>query len=258
MGYMRLDGGGATLIIDAAPPPGGRHAAAAHASALGFELSLGGQPVVVSCGSGLGFGAEAAEAGRRAEAHSTFRVEAGAATARRRWLPLRGGVTARLTREAHGIAAVVESRLDAAWLGLLLHRHLELARDGTRLFGVDVAHAPKLSTRKRASAAFAGSAPPVAARFHLHPEVRARLALNGRAVALTLPDGARWLMQAEADDLALEPSVYYDETRARPRATVQVVARSALVGYRARIAWSLEPMERGAPSAATRIEAAAI
>jgi hypothetical protein len=58
--------------------------------------------------------------------------------------------------------------------------------------------------------------------------------------------------------LALLPSVYYDEARARPRATVQIVARSALAAYRARIAWSLEPMERGGPRASPQRAAAAI
>ena len=264
MGYLRLSAGPATLIVDAAPPPAGRHAQTAHASTLGFELSLGRQPVVVSCGSGLGFGAEAAMAGRRAEAHSTVALGVGRGTEAPRpplgWLRLRAGrgVTARLAQEARGSSASVESRLDAARLGLLLNRHLELARDGTRLSGVDVAHAPTLRLRKRAAAAFAGAAILLVARFHLHPEVRPKLALNGRAVVLSLPDGVRWLMQVEADDLALMPSVYYDETHARPRATVQLVATSALTGYRGRIAWSLEPMERGVPRAAPESEAAAV
>jgi uncharacterized heparinase superfamily protein len=137
----------------------------------------------------------------------------------------------------------------------VLNRHLELTHDGTWFSGVDVAHAATMAMRKRAHAAFRGLEPSVVSRFHLHPEVGAALALAGRAVALTLPGGARWLMQVEADGLALEPSVYYDETRARPRATVQVVAKSALVAYRGRVVWSFEPMDLGAPRAVAPSEA---
>ena len=263
MGFLRLEGDGATVIVDAAPPPAGIHLATCHASALGFELWLGPQAVVVSCGSGLGFGAEAAGAGRRAEAHSTVRMEPASQTARRPRLFARGlfagaGVTARLAEETRAVAAALESRMETARLGLVLNRHLELPRDGAGLSGVDVAHATTLSMRRRAHAAFRGEAPFIVSRFHLHPEVRAVLALNGRAVALMLPDGARWLMQVEADALGLEPSVYYDEARARPRAAVQVVAKSALVAYRGRIVWSFEPMERPTPGAARASEAAPI
>ena len=80
---------------------------------------------------------------------------------------------------------------------------------------------------------------PVAARFHLHPDIRA-LALSGRAVVLTLPDGTRWLLRSGATTLALGPARYYDESRARPRATMQVVATVALLRYGARFDWRLE------------------
>jgi uncharacterized heparinase superfamily protein len=258
MGYLRLGGGAVTAIVDAAPPPAGRHGAASHASALGFELWLGRQPVIVSCGSGLGFGAGAASAGRRPEAHSTVRMEPAVPAAARRPLFSRGGVAARLAVECGATVAALENRIGVAGLGIVLNRHLELAHDGTWFSGVDVAHAATMAMRRRAHLAFRGAGPAMVARFHLHPDVRTALALNGRAVALTLPGGARWLMQVEADGVALEPSVYYDEARARPRATVQVVARSALVAYRGRIVWSLEPMDLGAPRAVPEGEAAAI
>ena len=258
MGYLRLDGGTATAIVDAAPPPAGRNGAGSHASALGFELWLGRQPVIVSCGSALGFGAGAAGAGRRPEAHSTVRMEPAVPASTRRRRFSRGGVAARLTLDGGASAAALENRMGVAGLGIVLNRHLELAHDGTWFSGVDVAHAVTMSMRRRANAAFRGSEPAMVARFHLHPEVRAALALNGRAVALTLPGGARWLMQVDAEDVALEPSVYYDETRAMPRATVQVVARSPLVAYRGRIVWSLQPMDLGAPRAVPESEAAAM
>lgn len=61
----------------------------------------------------------------------------------------------------------------------------------------------------------------------------------------------------DADGVELLPSIYHDERRARPRATMQIVATAALLAYRGRIAWSLEPME-GARGAAVERTAAAL
>jgi len=52
MGFARLAGGRTTVIVDAASPPDGRAGGSAHASTLGFEMTSGRRPVIVSCGSG--------------------------------------------------------------------------------------------------------------------------------------------------------------------------------------------------------------
>jgi uncharacterized heparinase superfamily protein len=159
-------------------------------------------------------------------------------------------VTARVAEAERQTTAVIESRRDAAGIGLVLTRSLELSRGATRLSGEDAAR--PAATRWRRAGASAAKGPPanLVARFHLHPDIRAARALGGRAVALALADGARWLMQAEADMLSLEPSRYYDSSRARPRATMQIVAKRALGASPARITWSLEPIERVSPPAA--------
>jgi uncharacterized heparinase superfamily protein len=244
MGYHRMAGGDSLLVLDAAAPPAGRHAATAHISALGFELWSGAQPVIVSAGSGLGFGRRDALAARRAGAHSTVEI-AGSCPGRPRQdgrLTATGGVALRVRRTQGGHSALAESTLYAALLGLVVERRLQLSADGTRLEGEDTVLATTAEMRARAAALFPVHGRPgtVAARFHLHPDIRATLALSGRAVALTLPDGTRWLLHAGAESLTLEPSRYYDEGRARPRATMQVVATAPLVQYWARIGWRLE------------------
>lgn len=265
MGYHRMSAGEAVLILDAAPPPGGPHAATAHLGALGFELWLGPHPVIVSCGSGLGFGERDAIAARRTAAHSTVEI-AGRSPARlrrRRGGPARltttGGVGLRVDHAAPGASALVESALYAARLGLVVERRLELSPDGARLAGEDTVLAPSAAMRSRAAELFApdGETGEVTARFHLHPEVGAAPALAGRAVALTLPDGARWLLESDAGRLELQPSRYYDDSRAQPRATMQVVASTPLIDYWARIDWRLERIGEAARPRALRTAAAA-
>lgn len=252
MGYLRMAAGEAVLLMDAAPPPRGRHAATAHLSALGFELWLDGKPVIVSSGSGLGFGEGDAVAARRAAAHSTVelagrspgRLRPGRGCPGRRGAPrllVTGDVTLRTGRgpDRH---ALVESTLYADRLGLVVERRLALSADGGRLSGEDTVAAPGAAQRAQVAQLFPESGPPctVIARFHLHPEVRAEMALAGRAVALTLAGGGRWLMRADTGALALQPSRYYDEARAQPRATMQIVATTELMQYWARIGWTLE------------------
>lgn len=248
MGYHRMAAGPAVLVLDAGPPPRGRDAATAHLGTLGFELWIGGQPVIVSCGSGLGFGDRDAAASRLAAAHSTVEIAGRspgrAVTDRAGTLRLlaSGEVALRTERTADGLSALCESTLYADRLGLLIERRLVLAPDGLRLSGEDTVFAPSAAMRARAARAFPLDGPPceITARFHLHPDLRATPALSGRAVALSLPDGTRWLLQAGEAGLALEPSRYYDQTRAQPRATIQAVATAELMGYWARIEWRLE------------------
>ncbi len=279
MGYLRMAAGAAVLALDAAPPPAGRHAATAHLSALGFELWLGGLPVIVSCGSGLGFGERDAVAARHAAAHSTVElagrspghVRPGGRTGGPPWLLATGDVrirtdhAGRIGQAGHAghspdeigggefgaarnedgrgeaVRALAESTLYAGDLGLVIERRLELSSDGRRLAAQDTVLAPDAGARARVARLFPEDGPPcpVVARFHLHPDVRAEMALAGRAVSLVLPDGGRWLMRAEAD-MALRPSRYYDEGRAQPRATMQIVATTAVMQYWARIDWTLE------------------
>ena len=263
MGYHRMSAGDAVLIMDAGAPPGGRDAATAHVGALGFELWLGTQPVIVSSGSGVGFGSEAGLSARRAGAHSTVEI-AGACPARLRparrgppRLETTGTVALRVRREPDGPTALAESTLYAERFGLTVERRIALSADGGRLEGEDTVLATSADARARAAALAADGAPPcpVAARFHLHPDIRAALALSGRAVALTLPGGARWLLHGGEARLELAPGCYYDESRARPRATVQVVATAPLVGYWARIEWRLERI--GQPARRRAMDAAA-
>lgn len=255
MGYLRMSEGESLVIADAAPSPDRSNAATAHASALAFEFSHAGVPLVVNSGNGQGFGSEAESDSRRCPAHSTIVVgercfsteRAGRSDRENPSLLTTGDVTGRSSRDQSGPWVMMSSGAYEASLGLTIERRLHLTPDGLKLSGEDTVLATRARARSKVAKAFPDpSRPcPFAIRFHLHPDVKASKAMNGRAVLLKLPDGSRWAMTADADSLTLETSRYFDERRPQPRATSQIVARSDVLEYWGRVTWSLERFEDG-------------
>jgi uncharacterized heparinase superfamily protein len=77
-------------------------------------------------------------------------------------------------------------------------------------------------------------------RFHLHPDVDATLDLGGAAVSMALKSGEIWIFRHDASgSLSLEPSVYLEKGRLKPRATKQIVLSGRAMEYATRIRWSL-------------------
>jgi len=64
--------------------------------------------------------------------------------------------------------------------------------------------------------------------------------LGGAAISLTQKSGEIWVLRQDgADEMRLEPSVYLENGRLRPRATQQVVLSGRTLAYSTRIRWSL-------------------
>ncbi len=81
---------------------------------------------------------------------------------------------------------------------------------------------------------------PFSVRFHLHPDVDARLDLGGTAVSLTLRSGEVWVFRHDGiAELALEPSVYLERGRLGPRPTRQIVLAGRVLDQGARVGWAL-------------------
>jgi uncharacterized heparinase superfamily protein len=83
------------------------------------------------------------------------------------------------------------------------------------------------------------------ARFQLHPEVKASLALDHRSVLLR-PRGAKagagWRLRSDAPEVGLEPAVRLED--GRPHAASQIVLRAPLgPDGAARIRWKLGPAD---------------
>jgi uncharacterized heparinase superfamily protein len=84
-------------------------------------------------------------------------------------------------------------------------------------------------------------------RFHLHPEVDATLDLGGAAVSMALKSGEIWVFRHDGNfNLSLEPSVYLETGRLKPRASQQIVLSGRAVEYATRIRWSLSKAQETA------------
>ncbi len=261
MGYARLSGGRSSVVIDAAPPPAGAASFNAHASTLAFELTSGRRPLIVSCGAGGAFGEDWRRAGRATPSHSTLCLQgyssarlgrAGLiAGARREQLedgPRRVPIEMTTVEDGHRFEGAHDGYV--ATHGLTHARLLELTFDGRALVGEDMLMVLEEGDRPRfdrAIAAAAGEGLPWQLRFHLHPDVEAEVDPGGAAVSLALKSGELWVFRQEGQaELTLEPSVYLERGRLKPRATLQIVLRGAVQRPALRLRWSLSKAEETA------------
>ncbi len=250
MGFARLSAGRTSVIIDASPPPTGAASAGAHASTLAFELTSGRRPLIVNCGSGQSFGPEWRRAGRATPSHST--------------LVLAAGSSARLSNDPRHSDWLIEAprkvpvelskapdglRFEGAHDGYLRShglthvRRLELTTDGRGLAGEDMLLAVETSDRRRFDQAMDQvrlHGINFDIRFHLHPDVDASVDMGGAAVSLALRSGEIWIFRNDGRAaLSLQPSVYLEKTRLKPRATKQIVLSGRAMEYATPIRWSL-------------------
>ncbi|MEM8538089.1 MAG: heparinase II/III family protein [Pseudomonadota bacterium] len=249
MGYTAINQGRTSLITDTAAPPKERASADAHASTLAFELTSGRHQVVVNCGSGNSFGADWRRAGRATPSHSTLSV-LGISSAK--LSSIHSGEYLIQSAQDVRIAALPESPdagLIAAHdgyvrdLGLTHIRKLELAGMGRELRGEDTFCAisepdRRIFETKMNQTALEGVT--YALRFHLHPDIESSLDMGGTAVSMALKGGEIWVFRfSGAARLSLDPSVYLESGRIKPRASKQIVLTARLMEYAGHINWTL-------------------
>ena len=248
MGFARLSGGRTSVIADAASPPDGLASTSAHASTLAFELTSGRRAMIVSCGSGAPFGADWRRAGRATASHSTLEIE-GFSSSR-----LGGGWQEQLTDRAR--VALWDMDTDPAathlamshdgWQsthGLTHMRQLTLTHDGRQLTGEDTLQAVTRADHRRFEQVMTRTrlqGVHFMIRFHLHPDVDAAIDMGGAAVSLALKSGELWILRHSGQvELSLDPSVYLEKGRLKPRPTKQIVLSATLQHAEARIGWTL-------------------
>ncbi|MCR8724886.1 heparinase II/III family protein [Frigidibacter sp. ROC022] len=254
MGYARATYGRTSLIMDAASPPKGAASRNGHASTLAIEVTSGRRPLLVNCGSGRSFGAAWRMAGRATASHSTLEIVGYSSS---RFGPLRFGadrtrdylvevpedVRVQQATGEDGTEIIAAHDGYVRTHGLTHMRRLEFAQDGRSLGGEDTLAAVNdahRATFDRALDRVALQGIRFALRFHLHPEVDAELDMGGTAVSMVLRSGEVWVFRHDGvADLSLEPSVYLERGRLRPRATKQVVLSAAAIDYASRVRWSL-------------------
>ncbi|KCV82680.1 heparinase II/III-like protein [Actibacterium atlanticum] len=254
MGYGRLSAGRTSVIVDASGPPMAEVSYNAHASTLAFELTSGRRPLIVNCGSGASFGPEWRRAGRATQSHSTLAIE-GYSSARLGPKRLIAGHARELlvdTPSEVGMQKVDDESGHALTVwhngygrthGLVHARDLTLSPDGRSLGGEDTLGAFNRAQREMFDRRFEGSRNEgiaYALRFHLHPDVDAALDMGGTAVSLALKSGEIWVFRHDGHaELLLEPSVYLETGRLKPRASQQIVLAARATKHASQINWTL-------------------
>ena len=246
-GYVRLERGSTIVVADIGAPPPLQLAGAACAGCLAFELSTGGELLLVNAGA-PGHGNASRRAIARATAsHNTLCVgeQSSSKLIRNARLerevggaPLRhpDRVTSRVKQRDGGIE--LEARHDGYLqrFSLLHTRKLRLCRDGSSLEGVDRLHGAQGPMR------FAWDVP-FAIHFHLHPDAEAHAGTSVQTAELLLGSGEHWRMTAAGAALSIEESIYVADARG-PRAAQQVVLRG-VCGGASQVTWRLERLAVG-------------
>ena len=247
MGFARLQGGRTSIIIDAESPPEGRASGSAHASTLGFELTSGRRPVIVSCGSGAPFGPEWRLAGRATPSHSTLSIDGFSSS---RFKPgselLSDRAKVHHLRLGAGDGGPFFSAAHDGWAathGLSHLRTLTLSADGRKLIGQDslIAMTPAQKARfERLMTEGRLTGVVYSLRFHLHPDVDATLDMAGTAVSIALKSGEIWVFRHNsAAVLALDSSVYLEKGRLKPRPARQIVLSGRAMEFETPLGWTL-------------------
>ncbi|MFT6675025.1 MAG: putative heparinase superfamily protein [Sulfitobacter sp.] len=259
MGYARLSAGRSSVVIDADTPPVGAASVNAHASTLAFELTSGRRPLVVNCGSGASFGLEWRRAGRATPSHSALSL-GGFSSARLDAPDRHSGLEELIDGPTH-VPIEISSAPDGLRFqgghngyvkshGLTHARTLELTLDGRGLAGEDMLLAMEDTDKRRFDAALdAGQLKGLRfdIRFHLHPDVDATLDLGGAAISMALKSGEIWVFRHDgAHNLTLDPGVYLETTRLKPRAAQQIVLTGMAFTYATRVRWSLSKAQETA------------
>ncbi|WP_456388376.1 heparinase II/III family protein [Profundibacter sp.] len=251
MGYARLKAGRSSVIIDASGPPQGANSYHGHASTLAFELTSGRRPLIVNCGSGISFGQEWRRAGRATALHSVLGIDGysssqlGSQTGALNDALLRTPkvVDVSQSRDSAGASLQVGHDGYEKSHGLIHMRRFDQSFDGRMLSGEDTLIAITKDDRRRFDCAMDATGLQgldYTVRFHLHPDVDAAIDMGGAAVSMALKSGEIWVFRHGGEaELSLEPSVYLEKNRLKPRATKQIVLSARALGYASHVTWTL-------------------
>ncbi|MGH6951624.1 MAG: heparinase II/III family protein [Vitreimonas sp.] len=222
-GFQRLEPGPLRVIFDVGSAPALAYSERAHASALAFELSSESERLIVNIGAARELEPAARQAARATNAHSTLVL--GDALSATLDEPRRGKSQARLIgpalddvrRSSDESGITVQGRHDGyrAQFGLFHRRYVFVDHEGKNLRGIDEMIRP---TRQKGPSLKQNI--PYVARFHLHPDVHARI-VEHQMVLLETRAGQRWRLRTDAPDIAIDPSTYWGG--AVPRDSLQIV-----------------------------------
>jgi uncharacterized heparinase superfamily protein len=234
-GYQRMSALGTILVIDAAPPPPQKMVDRGSASTLAFELSDGGQRLIVNCG-GPGplptdLPGELVQGLRTTAAHSTLVLADTNSTNILDDGSLGKGVDdVTINRSEDNDASRLEASHDGyvRAFGLIHKRSLMLGNDGKELRGAD-----QLIARGRKKIR---ESAPYAVRFHLAPGVEATITADGMGAILRSKGAPPWNFRCRGGNLTAEESLWIDG-RGQPRRATQLVIVGEVSALGGEIGW---------------------
>src|SRR3954468_24184341 len=234
-GYQRMSALGTVLVLDAAPPPPQKIAEQGAASTLAFELSDGGQRLIVNCGGPgplpTALSEELVQGLRSTAAHSTLVLADTNSTNILADGSLgKGGEDVTIDRTEDNDASRLEATHDgyARSFGLVHKRSLMLGNDGKELRGADQLIA-KGRRKIRESA-------PYAVRFHLAPGVEATITADGMGAILRSRGAPPWNFRCRGGNLTTEESLWIDG-RGQPHRTIQLAVVGEVSALGGEIGW---------------------
>ena len=234
-GYQRLSALGTIVVLDAAPPPAQKLTAHGSASTLAFELSDGGQRLVVNCG-GPGLLPTDLSDGlvnglRTTAAHSTLVLADTNSTNILADGSLGKGVEdVAIDRSEDNDASRLEASHDGyvRAFGMVHKRSLMLGNDGKELRGADQLQ-PRGRKKIRDSASYA-------VRFHLAPGIEATTTADGMGAILRSKGAPPWNFRCRGGSLTIEDSLWIDG-RGRPQPTLQLAVTGDISALGGEIGW---------------------
>jgi len=234
-GYQRLSALGTIVVLDAAPPPAQKLAAHGSASTLAFEMSDGGQRLVVNCG-GPGLLPTDLSDGlvnglRTTAAHSTLVLADTNSTNILADGSLGKGVEdVAIDRSEDNDASRLEASHDGyvRAFGMVHKRSLMLGNDGKELRGADQLQ-PRGRKKIRDSASYA-------VRFHLAPGIEATTTADGMGAILRSKGAPPWNFRCRGGSLTIEDSLWIDG-RGRPQPTLQLAVTGDISALGGEIGW---------------------
>ena len=243
-GYQRLDAGDACVLVDVGDAPRGAHSISAHAAPLAFEMSHGGDRLIVNCGPNLVHGRDWQLAARGLAAHSTLAFDADVTdpflrqglAAKRLGPRVKGEtwhVTGRRVEDKTGIWLETSHAIFLDTHGVRHNRRFFIDAAGEDIRGEDMLLAD-MNHRPLEGSGFH-------LRFHLHPQVKASLQGGGDAVLLLTPSGHGWqfrLASAATTPLKIEESVYMGQSGI-PQRCQQLSVQGRLAHGDTLIRWAL-------------------
>lgn len=226
--YTRMAAGRTLIIADVGPPPPQQHFRG-HAGLLAFEMSDGRDRIVVNCGGFVGDDDRWRSAVRSTAAHSTLTVDEtnAAELADKLWRRAKRPRIEADRQETDG-AVWLDAQHDGyrSRFGLTHARRIYLDATGCDLRGEDA-----LTGKGKGGQRFK-------VRFHLHTDVQATMADEGRTVLLRTPGGG-WRFMAVGGTIALEDSTYLGRSDI-PQKIRQIVVGGEVSSEGTRIKWAFK------------------